>query len=227
MTPIQLIGASAGAPAVTGNATGVRAKRSPAVFLLVAIVALIHLPAQANNPSLFERFFGSYEGTSTSIPDGEIAARNHRVMIMPYEGGFMVDWVTVMHKANGRIKRVGYSIAFKPTRRKNIYASAMRMDLFGHRVPLDPLKGDPFVWATLSGDTLTVYAVHITDSGGEDLQIDKRTLTPQGLDLEFVRLRDEQPVRRVRATLQKIDDVNAKRAKRAIEPGRPLTQPES
>ncbi len=77
-------------------------------------------------------------------------------------------------------KRKAYTIAFQPTQRPGVYSSAMRANVFGERVPMDPFKGDPFVWARLSGKTLSVYALIILADGGYDLQIYDRTLTPDG-----------------------------------------------
>jgi hypothetical protein len=67
------------------------------------------------------------------------------------------------------VKRTEYSIAFEPTHRENIYQSLMRTDLFGHMVPLNPMRGDPFVWVTIDKSTLTIYALLITVSGAQDL----------------------------------------------------------
>ncbi|MFQ5756369.1 MAG: hypothetical protein ACE5H7_09790 [Acidiferrobacterales bacterium] len=174
-----------------------------------ATLVLVPLPVHAGSTS-FERFFGRYNGMSTSVPEGEISKRELSITIKPYENGFSINAETRMHKPGGRVKRVQTSISFRPTRRKNIYSSAMRRDLFGHAVPLDPLKGDPFIWATVSGNRFTVYAVQITDDGAQDLQIDKRTLTPQGMELEFTRFLDAGPIRRVTGTLKKVGSVPLK-----------------
>ena len=48
--------------------------------------------------------------------------------------------------------------------------------MFGHQVPLDPLKGDPYVWCRIVGRVLTLYSLQITDDGGYDLQIYERTV---------------------------------------------------
>lgn len=180
-----------------------------ALLLPAATLVLVQLPVHAGSTS-FERFFGSYKGMSTSVLEGEISRRELSITIKPYEKGFIIEAETRIHKTNKRVKRVQTSISFRPTRRKNIYESGMRRDLFGHTVPLDPLKGDPFVWATISGNNLTVYAVRITDSGAQDMQIDKRTLTPQGMDLEFIRFYKHDPIRRLTGVLKKVGSVPPK-----------------
>jgi len=45
----------------------------------------------------------------------------------------------------------------------------MRKDVFGNRALNDPLKGEPYVWARMRGDTLTVYALIVTPDGSYDM----------------------------------------------------------
>ena len=52
---------------------------------------------------------------------------------------FTIDWVTFTRSASG--KRKEYSISFRPSERKNVFASAMKKNVFGKSVPLDPIKG--------------------------------------------------------------------------------------
>ena len=190
----------------SGELRAIRKWRLFAFLIPAMALVLIHPTVQARTAA-FERFFGEYRGISDAIPEGEMSKRDLSVTIRPYKNGFTIELATGIHKSGGRFKLKENPIAFTPTDRKNIYASAMRVDMFGHAAPLDPLKGDPFVWATISGDTLTVYAVRIMDSGAQDLQIYRRTLIPEGMDLEFIRLKDTDPIRRVTATLKKIGDI--------------------
>jgi hypothetical protein len=151
-----------------------------------------------------DRFYGTFEGVSDTAVEGELSKRDLRVIVRSDDAGFIVDWSAQMRKMNGRVKRTEYSIAFEPTHRENIYQSMMRADLFGHMRPLDPMRGDPFVWATIDENTLTVYALLITASGAQDLQIYRRTLTRSGLSLDFTRLYDTSPIRHVTATLRRV-----------------------
>lgn len=191
-------------------------------LLIALLLALVHGDAQGASTS-FERFFGSYKGVSTSIPKGETAKREISVTIGPNKDGFKVDWETVMRKANGDVRRRRWSVDFRPTRRKNIYASAMRKNLFGHAVPNNPLKGDPLVWATVAGDSFIVYAARVMDSGTQDLEIYKRTLTSQGIHSEFHRFHDAQEIRRITSDLARVGG-----AKRRVEKEEPSPfEPES
>ncbi len=169
------------------------------LLLLCAVVVAVTpaRAAEAPPPAVgIEAFFGSYEGRGTGSTDDHATDRDLAVTIGPAaDGGFVVSWSTAVRgEVGGSEKRKAYSIGFQPTQRPGVYSSAMRANVFGEKVPMDPFKGDPFVWARLSGTTLSVYALIILDDGGYDLQIYDRTLTPEGLDLAFSRWVDRQQV---------------------------------
>ncbi len=121
------------------NATNLLSIRA----LLVCATTILAATVEAA-PADFEAFFGEYEGQAITS-HGEIRKRDLRVKISPHENGFTVNWISVTKRANGKLKRKEYSINFHPTRRSNIYRSGERRDLFGNAVPLDPMKGDPYV----------------------------------------------------------------------------------
>jgi hypothetical protein len=151
-----------------------------------------------------QSFFGVYEGESISVSDAELSKRDLAIEIVPRGNGFNLTWTTITYPEDDVPERKTYSIDFVPTQRRGIYASAMRTDMFGHRVPLNPLEGDLFVWATLRGKTLSVYALMITLEGGYEMQTYHRTLTPHGMHLEFSRLRDGVPLRSITGTLTRV-----------------------
>lgn len=179
---LTLAGTLAGA--VAGDATAERAAHS-------AAAEPIH------------SFYGAYEGESISVSDEDLGKRDLAIAIVPRRNGFNLTWTTITY-ADGASARKTYSIDFVPTRRPNIYASAMRTDMFGNRVPLNPLEGDPFVWATVRGKTLTVYALMITPTGGYEMQTYHRILTDQGLRLEFSRIRNGTPLRSISGVLVRV-----------------------
>lgn len=153
-----------------------------------------------------EAFFGDYVGRTISSDEGGLSKRDLSVSIHPENGGFTVDWTTIIHKPGGKAKRKAYSIDFRPSGRQNIYAAAMKSNMFGGRVPLDPMKGEPYVWARIAGDTLTVSALLITDDGGYEIQVYDRTLTDTGLALRFSRVRDGRRLKLVTGTLSRVGD---------------------
>ena len=179
--------------------------RLQCLFVVATLWALAPGQASAGEPS-FEAFFGSYVGRSVASAEGDTAPRDLSVHIEESGDGFKVDWATVRQLADGSTRRRALSIVFQPTKRSGIYGSAMRSDKFGHRVPLDPLKGDPYVWAKIQGRTLTVYALVITEEGGYEMQVYERTLTESGLDLRFARVRNGLRLKLITGTLTRQDE---------------------
>jgi hypothetical protein len=173
------------------------ARRWLVVFLVFVVLVMPVRAAEAPPPAVgIEAFFGSYEGRGSGSGDSHAPDRDLAVSIGPAaDKGFVVSWSTAVRGGAAEAeKRKAYSIGFQPTQRPGVYSSAMRANVFGDKVPMDPFKGDPFVWARLSGKTLSVYAMIILDDGGYDLQIYDRTLTPAGLELVFSRWVDRQQV---------------------------------
>ena len=171
------------------------------VFVFLAVTAFSG-PSFADHA--VEPFFGDFVGRSISLHQEGLSERDISVSIQPSGNKeFLLKWTTITHKADGRTKHKSYAIIFQPSGRANIFSSAMRKDVFGHKSPLDPLKGDPFVWARIDGKALIVYALIITDSGGYEMQEYTRTLSEKGLDLRFTRIRNGKPQRTITGTLER------------------------
>ena len=170
----------------------------PAIALLL-IAFSANVAAQS-----YKKFIGEYEGSGVVDPHGSLETRDLKVEISDTKDGFKVTWVSVSRNKGGKIKRKSYTVEFQPSSRDNIYSAAMRTDLFGNRVPLDPLAGDPYVWARIDGDVLFVYAMLINDEGGYEMQVYERTLTANGMDLSYYRVRDGEILRTITAELKRI-----------------------
>jgi len=151
-----------------------------------------------------QTFVGEYEGEAISANGGDISTRDLRVKISATQNGFIVNWISVTKRPDGKLKRKQYSIEFHPTRRKNIFRSGERKDMFGNLVPLDPMEGDPYVWARIHEKTLTVYAVHVLEDGGYEIQTYARTRIPTGLSLKYSRVRDGKVLSTVEGTLLEV-----------------------
>lgn len=179
-----------------------------AVRILPILVLLASLsgpwPAMARDRSI-DAFFGTYEGSSISPLAKGVSTRDMKVSIAPTKRGFNVTWNTITRKADGRSKVKTYSIDFEPTAREDVFGSEMRRNKFGDRVPLDPLKGEPYVWARITGSTLTVYSLHITADGSYEMQVYNRTLSEQGLKVKFTRFSEGEPMKVITGTLAKVD----------------------
>lgn len=154
--------------------------------------------ARADLAEDMERFVGEYAGSAEiSRADGTTENRDMSVTIETGKDSFTVEWTSVTYKSDGRKKEKSYSIDFQPSDREGIFAAAMKRNVFGHSVQLDPMKGEPYVWGRVSGDTLTVFSMFVDDEGGYEMQQFDRTLGDGGLLLEFTSTRNGQPQKSV------------------------------
>ncbi|QEW21071.1 hypothetical protein LA6_003274 [Marinibacterium anthonyi] len=148
-------------------------------------------------------FVGSYKGKAEIQSEGEVHQRDLSVDIEETKEGFRVDWTTVTYKADGRVKEAKYSINFVPSDRDNVFSAAMKKNMFGHDVQLDPMKGEPYVWARIIGDTMTVFSLFVDNEGGYEIQEFNRTLADGGLDLDFLSVRNGAIRRRIETFLDR------------------------
>ena len=171
---------------------------SPFRPLLVLLFLLLPGLAIASD---IDRFVGTYAGQAEFEENGTIQKRDMSTTIAETGDGFTITWTSVTYKSDGRTKSKTYEIEFTPSQRDNIYQAAMKSNLFGKAVPLDPLAGEPFVWARLVGDTISLYSLFINEIGEYEIQEFHRTLVEQGLDLVFLRVRNGAPEREIRTIL--------------------------
>ena len=170
---------------------------------LAAMVWLGALPLQAAAANI-DAFYGDYIGSANVVDaDGTETPRDMSVSIHKTKGGFNVSWTTTTYKLDGRVKDEKFSVDFQASVRPDVYSAAMKRNVFGHEVPLDPMKGEPFVWGRIDGDTLTVFSLFIDENGGYELQQYDRTLAQGGLDLSFSRFRNGIKSRSVETFLTK------------------------
>jgi len=166
---------------------------------------LLWTSAAAAADRSIEDFYGEYTGRSVSASSEALKTRDINVEIKEIRRGFNVAWTTVTFREGEKASRKSYSIDFRRTKRDNIFQSAMRQDVFGNQTPNDPMQGQPYVWARLRGDTLSVYALIVTDDGSYDMQVYHRTLTQDGMALEFKRFLEGQEVKSIAGKLQRVE----------------------
>ncbi|WP_232716238.1 hypothetical protein [Epibacterium ulvae] len=155
--------------------------------------------------SEISRFVGVYTGEAhLTNALGEAETRHLQVQIRDGEGSFWVKWTTGRVRQDGSLKNKSYEVEFRPSDREGIFAAAMRHNVFGHAVPLNPLKGEPYVWGRIIGDTLTVYSLFIDPDGNYDIQQYDRTLVEGGLMLDFKSHRNGMPLVSVQSFLERL-----------------------
>ncbi len=168
------------------------------------VLVLTHFPGMGMAAEI-DRFEGDYAGKAVFLVDGKQQNRDMSTTITATKKGFVVSWTSVTYKDDGRSKRKTYTIEFVPSERDNIFKSAMATNRFGKATPLDPLQGEPFVWARINGDTLSVYSLFINEVGEYELQEFHRKLVEAGLELLFLRVHNGVPEKEIRTLLVRQD----------------------
>ena len=177
-------------------------------FRLVARVGMVMtlvMAAQMACANPIDRFSGTYTGSVSFESEGKTIQRDLNVKIAPTKAGFTVDWTTGTYRADGTLKAKSYSVEFQPSERDGVYGAAMKNNVFGKAVPLDPMKGEPYVWGRIEGDTLTVFSLYVYDDGEYEIQQFDRTLVEGGLELKFKSMRDGHVHRELGAYLERIE----------------------
>jgi len=173
-----------------------------AFAFLIVLVGLGSAPAAwAGAP--IDPLVGKFSGEVEIETDNGLQKRSVTVTIAKTSRGFTVDWTTTIPKTKGRRKIKKYTIQFSQAQRKKLYPAGMRRNLFGKLVPLNPLKGDPYMWAAIRNGTLFVYGMHVTDDGGYEFQINERRVDGDTMHVTFRRFRDGQQLKAINATLKR------------------------
>lgn len=177
----------------------------PHLRLWFATLALSLILPTVTLAQEFTSFIGTFVGVADETVDGETKQRDMSVTVAETEEGFSVRWKSIAFKADGRVKEQEYTVEFVPSQRDNIFGSAMKRNVFGKSVALDPLKGEPFVWARFVDDTFTVFSLFINEAGDYEMQEYHRTLAEGGLNLSFRRVRDGAAEKEITAFLKRQD----------------------
>lgn len=174
--------------------------------LLVVALVVAAMPFGAGATLAAEApgdFFGSYVGSGTAkqIADNVTEMRDLDVTVEAYKkDGFTINWITVVRGSDGAragdgVKRREVQEDFIPLEGKqDIYILAPKGGLFKKAELPNPLLGQPMRWATIENGAMTVYSMAISENGGSELQVYRRTLTDKGMDVSFLRLHDEAVV---------------------------------
>ncbi len=172
-------------------------------------VVLLFLAFMALSQAAFAeagRFVGDYAGSvDIQHMDGTVEARDMSVTISETRNGFAVKWNTATLRTDGRRKIKAYDVTFRESDRSGIYAAAMERNVFGHSVQMDPMKGHPYVWARITGDTMTVFSMFIAPNGDYEMQQYDRTLAPGGLNLRYMVHRNGEETRSFKSFLKRVN----------------------
>lgn len=170
-----------------------------AIPLFVAL--LLAFPAMAKDASI-DAFKGQWRGNALSENDGsvyfQVTARDLDVQISGADNGFTITWTTIQRQkgstANPTAVNKSTTMTFAATGKPNLWRATDTVD---------PMQG-VYAWARIRGNTLTVNSMVIGDDGAFELQIYERTLTGEGMTLQFARHRDGERVRTAKGRMVKI-----------------------
>ncbi len=165
--------------------------------IILILFFLLLVTVQADE-SIYNKFFGKFSGHA-EISNDQI--RNLEVEIKPIEKGFNVSWKTITSDQSGSGKTKSYSIDFLTSDRHGIYGSAMKANLFGGQEALDPMKGEPYFWAKITDQTLTIFGMVITEDGDYEIQRYDRTLKNDGMQLNYTLTKAGKVIKNVSALL--------------------------
>jgi hypothetical protein len=175
--------------------------RSSITAISALVFVLLSQPSLAS--SLIDPFTGNYVGHATFEENGVEINRDLDVAIEETDDGFKVDWKVATIRPNKSPKIKEYSISFAPTDREHVFQAEQKKTIFGGLEPLDPMTGDPYVWARIFDQTLTVFALLINDDGGYELLKYDRSLVDNGLSLNFNRIKNGEQLRSINSVLEK------------------------
>lgn len=133
------------------------------------------------------KFYGKFTGevtTSMAPKQSDVGTkRNSSVEIKPApDTGFLVYWTTEFpERPEGPDRVRTTSLHLLPTTNPNVWRSERTGD---------PLYGQALIWAQVTAQSFTIYVTIIPKDGAPVMTIYRRTLSGEGLALEFERLED-------------------------------------
>lgn len=172
------------------------------IAALITVAFALTAPAEAQSDQPISAFVGTWQGTGVAEDDDSLyfamTQRDLDVTITGSDSRFSVEWTTVIRSggdpSNPDVRRRTATLSFTPSERPGVW----RAD-----TSADPMTGGVMSWAQVTGNTLGVYQLTMTDDGFA-LLIYNRTLSDLGMELEFHRLRNGTEVRTVRGRLIKV-----------------------
>ncbi len=161
--------------------------------------ALLSSAAQAADRKL-DAFVGRWIGTGQAT-EGVVApvatqSRDSEVVIEKVADGFKVSWTTMSSDLDdgSKAKVKASSLVFKASRKPGYFVDVKSGD---------PLKGKKSTWARLSGDTLTVNQLVVSEDGQWDVTVYERTLSDgDRMKSSFTRIRNGAVTRQARLDMQ-------------------------
>jgi len=162
------------------------------------VLAMAAGAAEARESLPVAAFVGSFQGSGIAASADSIygpeTARDMDVRIRQAGAGFSIEWTTVIRGDDGSVKRKSEALTFQP-QADGVFRTSERADAF---------SPGGLAWANIAHETLNVYLLTASPEYGYQLQTYARTLTGNGMELLFTRMRGGQQDRTVRGLLVKV-----------------------
>lgn len=186
-----------------------RARHPLAVIVAAVVGGALLSPVLAAD---LKRFLGTFVGRaqeagSTAGPREE---RDIDLVIGPEgKSGLALSWTNVTLVEGRRdvpgVKRRADEIRLVPAPGREFYLARGAYDPFSEKRAPDLLAGDALRWATISDREIKVYSLEILDDGRYELQAYTRSITGDGLALEWHRTVDGERIRHMMGKLVRAD----------------------
>ena len=167
-----------------------------ALGLAVTLVSSAAHAADRKLDDFVGRWIGTGQATEGAVAPVATQSRDSEVVIEKVAGGFKVSWTTMSSDlddgSKARVK--ASSLTFKASRKPGYFVDVNSGD---------PLKGKKSTWARLSGDTLTVNQLVVSEDGQWDVTVYERTLREgDQMKSSFMRIRNGAVTRQARLDMQ-------------------------
>ncbi|MEA3291666.1 MAG: hypothetical protein U9Q71_05105 [Pseudomonadota bacterium] len=168
------------------------------LFVLLLIFACGSSPVMGATD--LDRFAGQWRGVAVDRNDGfEITADSLVLQLKQGTEGFDLEW---------KIPDSGDQARFIETDQPGVFSTSASklgfLGLFSSSKEIDPLAGDPLIWARFEAGSLTVYKLTIDDLGAFSLDRSHLTVAGESLQLRFTRRAHGEPERSFVALLERV-----------------------
>jgi len=168
------------------------------IATMLALVALsVSSTAQAADRKI-DDFFGRWLGTGeASQGQAKTQSRDSEVIIEKAADGFKISWTTMSSDVSAptKSKVKTAELTFKPGGKPGYFIEVKAGN---------PLDGKKSTWARVSGDTLTINQLVVSDDGQWDVTIYDRTLKdPSTMEMAFTRLTNGKVARQASLKMTK------------------------
>lgn len=169
---------------------------------LAMVLALGGMARAADLPP--SAFYGKWQGSALSESQistyFRLSSRDIGVDIRAAGDGFTLAWNTVQRqRGNPRSpleELKSSALTFVASKRPGVWVGQQNRD------PLE--SNQPYAWAYVQDNTLVVHSLLVGEDGRSELQVYRRTLTGNGMELEFTRTLDGEATRHAKGRLIKL-----------------------